>query len=107
MSTDRRTAIITGASRGIGRAIAIRLAQDGARAVLCARDAEPLREVQHEVEEQGGVADVLALDLRLPEASAKLAEFAMKRSGRIDIVVNNAGATNRGDFFKLTDADWA
>jgi len=58
------------------------------------------------IEESGGAADVLALDLRLPDAPAKLAEFAVERTGAIDIVVNNAGATKRGDFLQLTDDDW-
>jgi 3-oxoacyl-[acyl-carrier protein] reductase len=106
MSTAGRTSIITGASRGIGRAIAIRLAQDGFRTVLCARDAGALEGVQRTIEERGGAADFLALDLRLPDAPGKLADFAVERTGRIDVVVNNAGATRRGEFLKLTDADW-
>jgi NAD(P)-dependent dehydrogenase (short-subunit alcohol dehydrogenase family) len=102
-----RTAIITGASRGIGRAIAIRLAQDGFRVVLSARDANALTEVARTIAERGGDAPVLPLDLRLPEAPAQLAEFAVERTGRIDVVVNNAGATKRGDFLQLTHDDWA
>jgi len=102
-----RTAIITGASRGIGRAIAIRLGRDGLRTVLSARDPEALAEVRQAIEEHGGAADVLALDLRQPDAPAKLADFAVERTGRIDIVVNNAGATRRGDFLRLTDEDWS
>ena len=74
MSTGPRTAIVTGASRGIGRAIAIRLAKDGARTVLCARDPDALTEVRQTIEERGGAADTLSLDLRLPDAAAKLAD---------------------------------
>jgi NAD(P)-dependent dehydrogenase (short-subunit alcohol dehydrogenase family) len=102
-----KTAIITGSSRGIGRAIAIRLAQEGARVVLCARDADALGGVRIAIESAGGAAFLIPLDLRLPEAPARLARFAMESSGRIDIVVNNAGATLRGDFETLTDEDWA
>jgi len=98
-----KTAIVTGASRGIGRAIALRLARDGARVVLCARDGAALGEVRESI---GGAAEVLALDLREPDAPARLAEFAARQTGRIDIVVNNAGATRRGDFEALSDADW-
>jgi NAD(P)-dependent dehydrogenase (short-subunit alcohol dehydrogenase family) len=102
-----RTAIVTGASRGIGRAIAIRLAQDGFRTVLSARDKDALAEVARTIEEQGGEAAVLPIDIRLPDIPAQLAEFALQRTGRIDVVVNNAGATKRGDFLQLTDTDWA
>jgi 3-oxoacyl-[acyl-carrier protein] reductase len=107
MPSEQKTAIVTGASRGIGQAIAIRLAQDGVRTILCARDADALAYVQETIQQEGGVADYLAADLRVPEAPAKLVEFAVERSGRIDIVVNNAGATKRGDFLRLSDADWA
>jgi 3-oxoacyl-[acyl-carrier protein] reductase len=102
-----KTAIVTGASRGIGRAIAIRLATEGVRAVLGARDAAALNEVRAAIEAAGGAADALPLDLRQPDAPARLAAFAMERTGRIDLVVNNAGATRRGEFESLTDDDWA
>ncbi len=101
-----KTAIVTGASRGIGRAISMRLAREGARVVLCARDAAALNEVRCTIQTAGGEAHVLPLDLRQPEAPAHLAAFAMEQSGRIDIVVNNAGATRRGEFETLTDDDW-
>jgi NAD(P)-dependent dehydrogenase (short-subunit alcohol dehydrogenase family) len=102
-----KTAIVTGASRGIGRAIALRLAADGARVVLCARDKDALDRAVREIESPGGRACCVSLDLRVPEAPASLAEFALKTYGRIDIVVNNAGATKRGDFMELTEHDWA
>ena len=105
-----RTAIVTGASRGIGRAIALRLARDGMRVVLCARDQmaldEAIREIE-EIENGGGTALAVALDLRLPDSPAQLAETTAKAFGRIDIVVNNAGATKRGEFELLTDEEWA
>ncbi len=101
-----KIAIVTGASRGIGRAIAVRLARDGARVALCARDAAALEEARAEIELGGGAADVLPLDLRLPDAPGRLAAFAVERNGRIDMVVNNAGATQRGEFEALTDDEW-
>lgn len=104
---DGRTAIVTGANRGIGRAIARRLAGEGAQVVLCARDAHLLNETAREIEGAGGTVSSLAVDLRTPEAGGRLADFAAGAYGRIDIVVNNAGATKRGDFLALTDADWA
>jgi len=102
-----KTAVVTGASRGIGRAIAIRLAHDGAKTVLCARDVFALESTVKKIETAGGTATSIALDLRLPESPRELAEFTVKHFGGIDIVVNNAGATKRGAFLDLTDDDWA
>ncbi|MEO8128393.1 MAG: SDR family oxidoreductase [Bryobacteraceae bacterium] len=102
-----KTAIVTGANRGIGRAIALRLARDGFQVVLCARDQKLLEEAVREIESGGGSASSVALDLRLPESPARLAENALQAFGRIDVVVNNAGATKRGDFERLTDEEWA
>jgi 3-oxoacyl-[acyl-carrier protein] reductase len=98
-----KTAIVTGASRGIGRAIAARLAADGMRVVLCARDQNLLESAAREF----GNACVVAGDLRLPESAAKVINTALERFGRIDVLVNNAGATKRGDFEALTDEEWA
>ena len=100
-------AIVTGASRGIGRAIALRLALDGAHVAVCARDSAALEQVVGEIESQGGKAAACDLDLRTPESPAKLAAFAVERLGGIHIVVNNAGATKRGEFEALTEEDWA
>jgi 3-oxoacyl-[acyl-carrier protein] reductase len=101
-----KTMIVTGASRGIGRAIAIRLAGQGACCVLSARSGEGLAAVQGEIAGDGGAAWVLPLDLRDPETPARLVEFAVAKCGRIDAVVNNAGATRRGDFLALSEEDW-
>jgi NAD(P)-dependent dehydrogenase (short-subunit alcohol dehydrogenase family) len=102
-----KRAIVTGASRGIGRAIAIRLAREGARLILGARDPAALTEVRENIRGAGGTAEFLALDLRLPDTPARLADFCVETFGGIDIVVNNAGATRRGAFESLTDEDWA
>ena len=102
-----KTAIVTGASRGIGRAIALRLAKDGAHVVLCARDRSTVEEAALEVEKAGGRAVPVALDLRLPHSAEHLTTSALDAFAQIDIVVNNAGATKRGEFLDLTDEDWA
>jgi 3-oxoacyl-[acyl-carrier protein] reductase len=102
-----KVAIVTGSSRGIGRAIAIRLAQDGARAVICARSHDALTEVAGIITSNGGQALPVAADLRIPSEPARVADAAVKTFGGIDIVVNNAGATKRGDFLQLSDDDWA
>jgi len=101
-----KTAIVTGSNRGIGKAIAARLAADGARVVLCARDDKLLRQTVTEIEHTGGTAAAVAVDLRKPEAGGQVAEFARSTYGQVDIVVNNAGATKRGEFLELSDADW-
>ena len=101
-----KVAVVTGSSRGIGQAIAVRLARQGAHCILCARDADALAVVARQIDGSGGSADLIALDLRLPEAPALLVDFAIARFGRLDIVVNNAGATRRGEFTALTDDDW-
>jgi 3-oxoacyl-[acyl-carrier protein] reductase len=98
----QKVAIVTGASRGIGRGIAARLAADGASVVISARTGSDLAEVA-----AGIGAAHLALDLRETPSAARLVEFALSTYGRIDILVNNAGATKRGDFLALTDADFA
>jgi NAD(P)-dependent dehydrogenase (short-subunit alcohol dehydrogenase family) len=102
-----KIAVITGASRGIGRSIARTLAQQGARCILCARDVKVLVRATTEIKGAGGQADSIALDLRAPESANRLAEFAVTRFGRLDIIVNNAGATKRGEFVELTDEDWS
>jgi 3-oxoacyl-[acyl-carrier protein] reductase len=102
-----KTAIVTGSNRGIGQAIAKRFAAEGARVVLCARDEERLKATVAEIASAGGTAAALAADLRIPEMPPQLVEFAKRSFGGIDIVVNNAGATKRGDFFELTEEDWA
>jgi 3-oxoacyl-[acyl-carrier protein] reductase len=102
-----KTAIVTGSSRGIGRAIALRLARDGARVIVCARTASTLNAVVKEIAATGGSAAALAVDLREADAGARVVDFALKTYGSVDIVVNNAGATRRGEFVKLTDEDWS
>jgi NAD(P)-dependent dehydrogenase (short-subunit alcohol dehydrogenase family) len=103
----RKTAIVTGASRGIGRAIAFRLAAEGAQVVLCARDANLLEHAEKAIERDGARASALAVDLREMDAAKRVVDFAIGTYGEIDIVVNNAGATKRGEFLQLTDEDWA
>jgi NAD(P)-dependent dehydrogenase (short-subunit alcohol dehydrogenase family) len=101
-----KTAVVTGASRGIGRAIALRLARDGARVVLCARDRDALDEAIREIERGGGSAVAQSLDLRLPDSARSLVDAALAAFGAIDILVNNAGATRRGEFADLSEEDW-
>lgn len=104
--TDR-TALVTGASRGIGRAIALGLARAGADLALSARDEALLREVQGEVEALGRRAVVLPADVTDPDACARLAADAVAGLGRLDVLVNNAGGSSyMGPFTELRFSGW-
>lgn len=98
-----KVAIITGASRGIGRSIAEQLSSEGMRLVVAARSGELLDQLA-----ESCPTDVIpvAIDLREEDAPQKLIGIAMDKFGAIDLLVNNAGATKRGDFFELSEADW-
>ena len=102
-----KVAIITGSSRGIGLAIAKRLAADGARVMLTGRSVDLLDKHVADINAHGGEAKSLVLDLSKPDAADILVKATLQAFGAIDIVVNNAGATKRGDFLNLTEADWA
>ena len=102
-----RTALVTGASRGIGRAIAVGLARAGADVALSARDEALLREVQGEVEALGRRAVVLPADVTDPEACARLAADAIAALGVLDVLVNNAGGSSyMGPFTELRFRGW-
>jgi 3-oxoacyl-[acyl-carrier protein] reductase len=103
-----KVALVTGASRGIGRGIAEALAAEGCDLVLTGRDEAALKEVAGRIAEKGRKAETAVLDLRIEGAEKPLVETAKRAFGRLDILVNNAGATKRGDFFtELSNADWA
>jgi 3-oxoacyl-[acyl-carrier protein] reductase len=99
-----KVAIVSGASRGIGRAIAQTLAAEGMKLSLAARSKDQLDELAKSLKTE---TLVQAVDLRDNAAAAAVVDATMKKFGAIDVLVNNAGATKRGDFFELTDADWA
>ena len=103
LQLENKTAIVTGASRGIGRATARVLAGEGMRLVLAARSLDGLRET----EDLCGVECLLLdLDLREAQSARRLVDETLQKFGRIDLLVNNAGATKRGDLFDLSDEDW-
>lgn len=103
---DGKVALVTGASRGIGKAIALELAGNGCDLLLTARDGAALNATADAVRALGRRAEIHAADLREPTEPTTLVRVAMEKFRRLDIVVNNAGASRRGDFFKQTDADW-
>src|SRR5471032_2256119 len=106
LSLMGKVAVVTGASRGIGAEIARELAREGCAVALAARSGDDLRARAAEIESAGGQAITHVADLRESAAPVALVEAALAAFGRIDIVVANAGATKRGDFLALSDADW-
>ena len=100
-----KVAIVTGASKGIGRAIAIALAQEGCHLTLAARDEGLLTKTAVIIRGCERKAVVAAADLRQPSQQL-VVDRTIESFGKLDIVVNCAGATKRGDFFALSDADF-
>ncbi len=105
---DGRNALITGSSRGLGRAMAMSFASSGANVVVCGRREDVLAETQKEVE---AVADgkVIAIvsDVSSADGVNALLDGAESALGHIDILVNNAGASKRAPFCEITDKEWA
>jgi len=102
----RRVALVTGASRGIGKAIALRLARDGRHVVLSARTEGPLNEVKAQIEAAGGSASTMAVDVADGVALQTAVEKVAAEQGRLDILVNNAGITRDGLILRMSDEDF-
>jgi len=102
---EGRVALVTGASRGIGRAIALALASRGALVVAAARG-EHAAPVAAEIQAAGGRADAVALDVTEPASVAGVIAGVLERHGRIDILVNNAGITRDTLLLRMKREDW-
>src|SRR5450759_1223424 len=102
-----RVALVTGANRGLGRAIAMRLAQEGMHVAIAARDRSRLDRVAEDIRALGVKALPIVADLSITEAADAVIEAVIVEFGQLNLLVNTAGETRRGDFLKLTDADWA
>ena len=101
-----RTAVVTGASRGIGRAIALALSKEGAKVVVASNEPENNEKVAAEIRELGGEAPVVYLDLSSTESIKEAFGKTLKEVGRIDILVNNAGITKDGLAVRMKPEDW-
>ena len=106
MKLEGRTAIVTGAGRGIGRSVARRFAEEGARVALVSRTADELAETARLVAEDGGSALALPADVTRPGAAAECVARAERELGPVDILVNNAGVFVWRPFLDLTAAEW-
>ena len=104
--TASTVAIVTGASSGIGRATALRLARDFSVVVLVARDRPALDDAAMAVRGKGADAMVHALDLRTPESTGIVVDATLAKHGRVDALLNIAGAVPQIDVFTMTDAQW-
>ena len=107
MLLDNKVAIVTGASRGIGRAVALALAQAGAKVVInYAGNAAAAREVEEQITAIGGEALVVQADVAKLESVEDLVKQAIEKFGRIDILVNNAGITRDNLLMRMKEEDW-
>jgi 3-oxoacyl-[acyl-carrier protein] reductase len=105
-----RACVVTGASRGLGRATARMLCAEGANVLLVARSEDRLIEAADECaaagESAGGRAESMAIDITQPEAADRIVREADERLGQIDVLVNNAGTARRRDLDDVPDEDW-
>lgn len=101
-----KVAIVTGAARGIGKAIALKLAQEGADVVVTDMDAEGAQQVAQEITAMGRKAKAIQADVSQREAVQRLVNETIADFGRIDILVNNAGIIRRGTFLEHSPQEW-
>ncbi len=106
MRFDRKVALVTGAARGIGRAIALALAQEGADVVVVDVDQGRAQQVVQEIEGLGRKARVISADVSDRTAVQRLVSETLSLFGRIDILVNNAGIIRRGTFLEHDPQEW-
>ncbi len=105
-SLTDRVALVTGASQGIGRAVALRLAAEGAHIALAARNMDKLAEVAAEIAAAGGTAQVFALDMANEESIKACAKAVVAHFGKLEVLVNNAGITRDVLTLRMKRHDW-
>ncbi len=103
---EGHVALVTGGSRGIGRAIALRLASEGADLAICARNVESAERVAAEIEGLGRRCLVRQADVANAEQAGELIATSVEELGRLDVLVNNAGITRDGLLMRMKERDW-
>ncbi|HEX2932262.1 MAG TPA: SDR family NAD(P)-dependent oxidoreductase [Candidatus Binatia bacterium] len=103
---DEKVALVTGAGRGIGRAVAFSLAKLGCRVILTARTAGQLSEVQQGIQQAGGTARAIPADLTRDEDIDRLVAESQREFGAVDILINNAGWGKRAPVIRAKVEDW-
>ncbi len=106
MSLTGKVALVTGASRGIGRAVALKLAREGASLVVTATSLERAQKTADEIIAMGGAATAVKVDVAVSAEVDELFAQAVTAFGKIDILVNNAGITRDGLLMRMKDDDW-
>jgi 3-oxoacyl-[acyl-carrier protein] reductase len=106
MTLKGRVAIVTGASRGIGKSVALKLAEEGAELVVTATTLAGAQLTADEIMEMGGKALALKVDVAVSSEVEELFKKAVELFGKVDILVNNAGVTRDGLLLRMKDADW-
>ncbi|MSO79826.1 MAG: SDR family oxidoreductase [Acidimicrobiia bacterium] len=106
LGLDGRVALVTGGSQGIGRAIALTLAREGADLAICARRQDPLDATAAEIDALGRGALAVQADVATPDGAQAVVDATHERFGRVDILVNNAGKGSPKPLLELTDDDW-
>ncbi len=106
MRFDGKVALVTGAARGIGQAIALALAHEGADVIVADVDLDRAQQVAQEIEARGRKAKVIAADVSDRKAVQRLVSEAVSLFGRVDILVNNAGIIRRGTFLEHDPQEW-
>ena len=106
MKLKNRVAVITGASKGIGKGIAIRYAQEGAAVVVVSRSMDALSAIADEIRKSGGRALALPVDVRRSDSVQEVVDKAVQKYGKLDIMVNNAGVSMAHPSEELSGEDW-
>ncbi|MGE5592663.1 MAG: 3-oxoacyl-ACP reductase FabG [Betaproteobacteria bacterium] len=106
MRLKDKVAIITGSGRGLGKEAALLFAREGAKVVVCDVNEEWAKSTAREIQEAGGVAIAVRVDVTCPESVKAMVDETLKEFGRIDVLVNNAGVTADALLVKMTDEQW-
>ena len=101
-----KIAVVTGGSDGIGRATAVQLAREGAKVAICARGQEKLDQTAAEIRKLGGEVLAVSADMSKPADIERFFDAVIKQFGGIDILLNNAGTSQRGAFLEIDDQKW-